>query len=211
MLSLTRFLALAALLTCATSSWAISWLEAGDAGDTLIAAQHVTDPGVTAILGSLNDNQDADIYRIYVSNGASFRAETLQDFPTLMADPTLYLFRADGTAALFATDGGVGAQALLLGHAGLAPGFYYLAISSVGNFAVNAANQQVNAINGRVFDHWSQLGTQRGSYQIMLQGVGVPAPSAALAFGAMAFARRRKRRFCSRGDRLRVARVKLAA
>ncbi len=120
------------LLGLAPSAFAAS--EIGDAGDLPATAQDVGSGAVTPILGTFSNGSDADMYRVCLSDGASFSASTDAAPPR---DTQLYLFDADGLGVYANDDIGFGVHVSRLpaNHA-FSPtsgGEYYLAVSAFNN------------------------------------------------------------------------------
>jgi hypothetical protein len=120
------------LLGLAPSAFAAS--ESGDAGDLPGTAQDVGSSAVTSILGSFATGGDADVYRMCLSDGASFSASTVAAPPR---DTQLFLFDADGIGVYSNDDTGLGVHvsSLPANHA-FSPGSggeYYLAVSAFNN------------------------------------------------------------------------------
>ena len=133
---LTRSAAIAAiaviLLALAPSAFAVS--EIGDAGGLPATAQDVGSGAVTSILGSFASGSDADVYRMCLSDGASFSASTVAAPPR---DTQLFLFDADGVGVYSNDDTGLGVHVSQLpAHHRFSPtsgGEYYLAVSAFNN------------------------------------------------------------------------------
>lgn len=139
----SRALALSVAIAAAaiSSANAATYTEIGDAGDIPVGAQEtpydLNDPVLSEIYGTIESNQDIDMFLIYISDPSSFSAVTTS---TGGGDPQLFLFNAVlqpggftysyGVAAN--DDDGPGFEALLpLGNpllTALAPDYYYLAI-----------------------------------------------------------------------------------
>ena len=81
------------MLTLALAPGALAANEVGDAGDLRVTANDMGDSAVTEISGTLLDASDADLYRICLSDGASFSATTVG---LTAVDTQLFLFDADG-------------------------------------------------------------------------------------------------------------------
>jgi hypothetical protein len=133
---LTRSAATAAiaviLLGLAPSAFAAS--ESGDAGDLPATAQDVGSSAVTSILGSFATGSDADVYRMCLTDGASFSASTAAAPPR---DTQLFLFDADGIGVYANDDTGLGVHVSRLpANHSFSPtsgGEYYLAVSAFNN------------------------------------------------------------------------------
>jgi len=107
--------------------------EIGDAGDLRVTANDMGDSAVTQINGSFTGAMDSDVYRICLSNGASFSASSVgQTFPTNL-DTQLFLFDSQGYG-IYANDdaqSGIRGSTLPAQHrfSPGAGGEYFLAIS----------------------------------------------------------------------------------
>jgi hypothetical protein len=118
-------------LTFATGAFAAD--EIGDAGDLRVTANDMGDSAVTQINGSFTDATDSDVYRLCLSDGASFSASSVgQTFPPNL-DTQLFLFDSQGYG-IYANDdaaGGIRGSTLPAQHrfSPSAGGEYFLAIS----------------------------------------------------------------------------------
>ena len=65
-----------AALALALAPGAFAANEVGDAGDLRVTANDMGDSAVTQIDGAFTDAMDADVYRICLTDGASFSAST---------------------------------------------------------------------------------------------------------------------------------------
>ncbi len=198
-------------LVSAPAARAQTIAEAGDAGQTLSAAQNIPG-GVTKILGSLGNPSDADLFRLYISSPATFSATTVNVVTDASGiDTELSLFDAAGhgiatndDASGFSFDSNLPVGNAL--YSGLAPGFYYLGVSSSENEAINSASQllfngypggDTTAVRGaasglnptRLFNFNSnEYDTSSfGSYEIDLTGTSaaVPEVSTRASFGLL--------------------------
>jgi hypothetical protein len=196
----SSLVAVVALIVLANSASAISWIEVGDAGQSIATAQTPTPPGqpLNNIFGSFLSTGDVDIFTIFISNPAAFSATTVLGTSTLI-DTQLFLFNSSGLPVYMNDDaaGGTTVQSTLPAANGLGPqtaGIYYLAISLSDNEPVNFANQLLFALGattsvrgpnpiatGPLFN-WDTSGVAAnstiGAYQINLTGAStVPEPS----------------------------------
>ena len=214
--------AVAASVALVSSASAITWIEVGDAGQSIATAQTPTPAGqpLNNIFGSFLSTSDVDIYTIFISNPALFSATTVLGTSTLI-DTQLFLFNSSGLPVSMNDDapGGSTIQSTLpLANTPgpLTAGIYYLAISLSDNEPVNFANQLLFALGattsvrgpnpiatGPLFN-WDSSGVAPGStigaYQINLTGAStVPEPStiALCAIGTLGILRiaRRRRKF----------------
>jgi hypothetical protein len=122
----------AAFLGFAPSAFAT--LETGDAGSLPASAQNLGAGPVTQILGSFSGGGDVDVYRMCLSDGASFSASTVGG---TLRDTQLFLFNSQGRGIYSNDDAelGVHASRLPAQHrfSPTGPGVYFLAISSFNN------------------------------------------------------------------------------
>ncbi len=158
--------------------------EAGDLPATALTPEGSF--GLTQINGSLSSVNDRDMYLIHIDNPATFSATTASGF-----DTQLFLFKADGKGVVSNNDNGApGLQATVgipLGNLAnapfsIAPGDYYLAISSWNSDPTSGGNLiwlttpfgahstpngagALGAING-----WTNSGFAGGAYAINLTG-----------------------------------------
>ena len=126
---------------------AFIYVETPDAGQTLATAAGPSSAfagqPLTAITGSIATGADADLYRIFITNPATFSASTVGGSSL---DTSLFLFDLNGRA-IIANDDASGfsfQSSLAAGNAtlsALGAGVYYLGISLSGNEPVNSANQ----------------------------------------------------------------------
>ena len=184
-------------------SHGVTLIESGDAGEALNTAQVI--PSGSALLeflgGALGDN-DADLFRIFLTGGQTFSAttislETLVDLPvnqllgaptTLLEDPQLFLFDSEGQG-IYGNDDSFGSVQPTLLSGEFAPsqsGLYYLAIASAGYNPVST-NGDIFATGtndvleptgpGGELPLSSFVGTSatRGTYAIALTGVSAAA------------------------------------
>lgn len=104
------------------------WTEIGDAGDLPGTAQVPIGSGpLTKIKGKLTGSYDADMYKIYIVDPASFSAYATGD-----SDTQLFLFDESGMGIYADDDGGSGLDAYLPSGNTYSPtstGTYYLGIS----------------------------------------------------------------------------------
>jgi hypothetical protein len=133
---LTRTAATAAiaaiLLALAPSAFAAS--ESGDAGSLPSTAQDLGAGAVTQILGSFTGGADVDVYRVCLTDGASFSASTVAP---MSLDTQLFLFDADGLGVYANDDASIGVRGSRLpDHHRFSPtsgGEYFIGLSSFNN------------------------------------------------------------------------------
>jgi len=176
--SVRLWIAAACVTALCLPAWAITWNEAGDAGDLPGSAQVTTgNDTLDVIFGDISHNSDVDMYRIYIDGGGTFSAFTLSPF-----DPQLFLFDAAGMG-VYSDDDGLSPQPLLPagGLSPTLPGIYYLAISAWNNDAVSpgglifptpndADNGPTGPGGGQPISGWDGNGYDSGSYTILLTG-----------------------------------------
>ena len=141
---LTRTAATAAIavifLGLAPSAFAVS--ESGDAGDLPSTAQDVGAGAVTEILGSFTSGADVDVYRVCLTDGASFSASTVAP---MSLDTQLFLFDADGLGVYSNDDAGIGVRGSRLParhpFSPTSGGEYFIGLSSFNNDPRSAAGE----------------------------------------------------------------------
>jgi hypothetical protein len=121
------------MLTLALAPGAFAANEVGDAGDLRVSANDMGDTAVTRINGTFSDASDSDLYKICLSNGASFSASTVGGTLPASLDTQLFLFDQQGFG-VYANDDwqGVGHGSMLPANHRFSPatgGVYYLAVS----------------------------------------------------------------------------------
>jgi hypothetical protein len=129
----TAACAVLAVLSLALAPGAFAANEVGDAGDLRVTANDMGDSAVTQIDGSFTDATDADVYRICLTDGASFSASTVGGaFPSNL-DTQLFLLDAQGYGVYANDDAAVGIRGSTLpARHRFSPGTggeYYLAVS----------------------------------------------------------------------------------
>ena len=116
---------------CASAS-AGTWTESGDAGNTPGTAQNSTGAGtLTTIYGSLNVATDTDVYKIYISDTASFSITMVGTALSGDNDTELYVLDSLGHLLFSDDDGGPG----------------WLSQLNAGQFSANAAGYYLVAYN----------------------------------------------------------------
>jgi hypothetical protein len=130
------------LLGLAPSAFAAS--ESGDAGDLPATAQNAGSGAVTSIVGNFGTGSDADMYRVCLSDGASFSASTVAAPPR---DTQLFLFDADGIGVYSNDDTGVGV------HVSQLPARHRFSPTSGGQYflAASAFNNDPWSDSGEIF------------------------------------------------------------
>jgi hypothetical protein len=146
-------LASASLVLAAQSSRGQTFTETTDAGQTLATAQTTasatspTGQNLSMIVGSIGTDADADLFKIYLTNPATFSATTDNSVTNASGlDTALFLFSSTGVAIETNDDesGLSYTSTLPAGEsftASLPAGYYYLGISGSGNEPVNSASQ----------------------------------------------------------------------
>jgi len=126
--------AVAISLGLAPSAFAVS--EIGDAGDLPSTAQDLGSGAVTSILGNFPGGGDVDVYRVCLTDGASFSATT-STIGSPPLDTQLFLLDANGFGVYSNDDAAIGQRSSRLpsNHrfSPTGPGVYYLALSSFNN------------------------------------------------------------------------------
>jgi hypothetical protein len=129
----TTACAVIAALCLAFAPGAFAADEIGDAGDLRVTANDMGDSAVTQIDGSFTDAMDSDVYRICLTDGASFSAASVgANFPPNL-DTQLFLFDSQGYGVYANDDVAMGTRGSTLpAHHAYSPsagGEYFLAIS----------------------------------------------------------------------------------
>jgi hypothetical protein len=114
---------------------AVDWTEVGDAGQLLNTAQEPTGDGrLRNIYGTLSTNNDVDLYKLYISNPATFSAAVNSTSGNL--DSALVLFNEGGYALYGNDDAMLGSSNAGLpagnAHGPQAQGWYHLAVIPLG-------------------------------------------------------------------------------
>lgn len=138
------------MLALAAAPGAFAASETGDAGDLPASAQDLGDGAVTTILGSFSGAGDSDVYRICLTDGASFSASTVG---ATTLDSQLFLFDSEGFGVYANDDMGSSRGSLLPASHRFSPsagGEYFLAISQY--------NRDPQSVMGEIFqDNFSRL------------------------------------------------------
>jgi hypothetical protein len=126
----TAIFAVIAALALALAPGALAAVEQGDAGDLPATANDFGDGAVTTIWGSFTDAADADMYRVCLTDGASFSASTVG---ATTLDTQMFLLDSQGYG-VYANDDWNGSRGSMLpANHRFSPdegGEYYLAVSS---------------------------------------------------------------------------------
>jgi hypothetical protein len=150
----TTACAVIAILSLAIAPGAFAADEIGDAGDLRVTANDMGDSAVTQIDGSFTGAMDSDVYRICLSDGASFSASSVGQTSPPNLDTQLFLFDSQGYG-IYANDdaaGGVRGSTLPARHrfSPSAGGEYFLAISQY--------NRDPQSSQGEIFqDNFSRF------------------------------------------------------
>jgi hypothetical protein len=198
---------LAALL--AGPAQAFHFVETHDAGDLPNTAKKAVGEGVLESISGNLASRDIDLYKIVITDPASFSATSAG---TTAFDTQLWLFRLNGTGIATNDDTGLDLFSTLPAgnvlYSGLLAGEYLLGISAFNNdplsggvamfgscgFSAVCGPTVAGALTG-----WTTNSTAGGDYTITLTGAGgvIPEPTAALlfalGFGVIGSARRRAR------------------
>lgn len=157
------------------------WVEVGDAGQLLPAAQIPFGIGPLATIAGIVGAAEADMYQIQIVNPAVFSATTVGG---AAFDTQLFLFDERGRGVTF-NDDSVGVQSTITGVNVPAPGRYYLAISGYnhdatanGLFIWNNAPFAIERApdgpgRGGTVNGWSG-GSAGGAYTITFVGAAFP-------------------------------------
>lgn len=199
-----------ATLTSAGSAHAQAYMESGDAGQTLSTAASTGSGGaLTSVSGTLTGVNDADLYRIFIANPATFSAtistSTSAVYGAGALDTSLFLFDLNGRAIIANDDAsGLTVQSALPAFSGMG-GIYLLGISLSGNEPINSVNQTLftqsttptdvrtanSGLSPATFNSFNSNAAfaDSGPYGLSLTGVtAVPEPStwALTGMGALA-------------------------
>jgi hypothetical protein len=124
--------AVAVSLGLAPSAFAVS--ESGEAGNLPSTAQDLGSGAVTSILGSFSGGGDVDMYRVCLTDGASFSATTVG---ATTLDTQLFLLDGNGLGVYSNDDAAIGVRGSRLPSdhrfSPVGPGVYFLALSSFNN------------------------------------------------------------------------------
>lgn len=158
-----------------------TWTESGDAPD-LLPGQETQGAGPLTQIDGIHDANDADLYKITITDAANFSATTTGGSSL---DTQLFLFDANGMGVTHDDDDpNGGLQSAITGQFVPGPGVYYLAIStynmdpsSVGGeiwmsspFGVERQPDGPGA--GSPLISWGSSGATAGTYSIFLTGAG---------------------------------------
>jgi hypothetical protein len=150
----TAATAVIAALSLALVPGAFAADEIGDAGDLRVTANDMGGSAVTQIDGSFTDAFDADVYRVCLTNGASFSASSVGGtFPPNL-DTQMFLFDAQGYGVYANDDAAQGTRASRLPanhlYSPATGGEYYLGISQY--------NRDPQSSQGEIFqDNFSRM------------------------------------------------------
>jgi hypothetical protein len=127
--------------------------EIGDAGDVRVTANDMGDSAVTQINGSFTGAMDSDVYRICLSDGASFSASSVGGtFPPNL-DTQLFLFDSQGYGIYANDDAASGIRGSTL------PAQHRFSPSAGGEFflAISQYNRDPQSSQGEIFqDNFSR-------------------------------------------------------
>ena len=160
-----------------------SWTETIDAGSSIATAQTTAGPGtLVKILGTVSNSTDVDIFCINVINPPAFSAQL---FCNQQSDPSIFLFRANGTGIIMNDVCAFSSKTIPAGSIA-AVGQYFLAVAPQGYMPQSGAGpiwQTALFTAPRVPDGsgaagalsgWSGTGTPtvNQAYQVLLTGTG---------------------------------------
>ena len=143
----TTACAFIAVLSLTFAPGAFAADEIGDAGDLRVTANDFGDSAVTQINGSFTGAMDSDVYRICLSDGASFSASSVgQTFPTNL-DTQLFLFDSQGYGIYANDDTATGIRGSTL------PAQHRFSPSAGGEFflAISQYNRDPQSSQGEIF------------------------------------------------------------
>ena len=142
------------MLILALAPGAFAANEVGDAGDLRVTANDMGDTAVTRINGSFTGAMDSDVYRICLSNGASFSASTVGGTLPASLDTQLFLFDQQGFGIYANDDWNEARGSMLPAQHRFSPntgGVYYLAVSQF--------NRDPQSVFGEIFPDSYSLST----------------------------------------------------
>ncbi|MDZ7969128.1 MAG: filamentous hemagglutinin N-terminal domain-containing protein [Nostoc sp. DedSLP03] len=152
--------------------------ENEDAGETLNTAQTIntqSSPFPSAISGTLNNLNDVDLYKVYLTGGQPFQATTIG---TTNIDVQLFLFNAKGLG-IYANDDAAGTRqsTVPVNQPFIPPasGFYYLGVDSccrnpysLSGQIFNPLGNPVASVAGSPLSTWQDRSYDLGAYNINL-------------------------------------------
>ncbi len=149
----TAACAVTAVLALALAPGAFAANEVGDAGDLRVTANDMGGSAVTEINGSFTDATDADVYRLCLTDGASFSASSVGGNTPTTLDTQMFLFDSQGYG-VYANDDWNGSRGSMLPaqhrFSPRAGGEYFLAISEY--------NRDPQSSQGEIFqDNYSRF------------------------------------------------------
>jgi hypothetical protein len=132
-------LATLALLAIASSAFAQTWNETGDAGDLVATAQVTNGIGpLQTINGSLPLSDDVDLYCIQLTAVPPGGLPIIGLQCVLNQGPNIWLFDANGNGVVMNETCQGGLKQLLAPNGGMTPGNYYVGVSYYGRNATSA-------------------------------------------------------------------------
>ncbi|MEA2365316.1 MAG: hypothetical protein QOI32_828 [Thermoleophilaceae bacterium] len=142
--------AIAAVFALAAAPGAFAASESADAGELPSSAQDLGDGPVTQVFGSFSSASDSDVYRICLTDGATFSASTVG---ATTLDSQMFLFDSQGFGVYSNDDANGSRGSLLPAHHRFSPatgGEYFLAISQY--------NHDPQSVMGEIFqDNYSRF------------------------------------------------------
>ena len=184
----TAACAVTAVLALALAPGAFAASEVGDAGSLRATANDMGSSPVVEIQGSFYDSADTDLYRLCLTDGASFSASTVGG---TTIDTQLFLFDSQGYGVYANDDSGSSRGSLLPAHHRFSPragGEFFLGISvfnrdpqsSLGDIFLNSFNRSIypdNVVDANGFgasqpliDWAGRASGPPGNYRIALTG-----------------------------------------
>jgi hypothetical protein len=163
----TAACAVTAVLALALAPGALAVSETGDAGELRSTANDMGFGEVTQIQGSFTDGADADLYRVCLTDGASFSASTLG---ATVLDTQLFLFNSQGYG-VYANDDSSGTRGSLL------PAQHRFSPRAGGEYfvGISAFNRDPQSSLGEIFNNNVNRSTYPDSI-IDANGFGAGAP-----------------------------------
>jgi hypothetical protein len=181
---------------CSNKAQAITFVE-NNAGDTLATAQVIPSngsggsivPSYINIQGVLDSASNVDMFKLYLTGNQTFSAQVVTT-GTSVIDSRLYLFDSTGKGVEANDDIDTNNGNFLseLPSGGLSPstsGFYYLAVTTTDNDALNLLNNPIFDLSSdpsalvapsaspAVLNNWAGTTGEVGTYNIALTGVQI--------------------------------------
>lgn len=200
----SRWLALGLTASLWAPSFAsgATWIEAGDAGQSLATANRVHLPAPARILGDIANPNDADMFALFLRAGVPFSATAVAaGGTTAILDTQLFLFDASGLGLRYNDDKTVIDAYSHIAFTPSVSGLYFLGVSAAGFNPTDAAGSFIyvrdpfapaaapGASAFGALASWAADGTgvtDQGQFQVDVMGASAvpePGPAVLLALG----------------------------